>query len=252
MTSENPAILRDFLLISGLLLDVATFLQVCLSRIMYACLVLARYQHPQFTTSVKKSAKELIRHFETAHIVCTFLLFYDMIIYIEDGRNSVMAEAKRKSKARIEQSVLLPPATEPNGLIDRDTWIEETSSGFISKSPSNRFIYRVILETLWPKDHGIPGPIVDREDIRKAVDIAKGKTYIDAFRRLRELQGEEGLLGIVKQGNQYQLIDLNVYPKKTPRTHLSDEKWSRILIHYGNKCAVCGAAPGEKRFSAGS
>ena len=95
-----------------------------------------------------------------------------------------MAEAKRKSKARIEQSVLLPPATEPNGLIDRDTWIEETSSGFISKSPSNRFIYRVILETLWPKDHGIPGPIVDREEIRKAVDIAKGKTYIDTFRRL--------------------------------------------------------------------
>ena len=159
-----------------------------------------------------------------------------------------MAEAKRKSKARIEQSVLLPPATEPNGLIDRDTWIEETSSGFISKSPSNRFIYTVILETLWPKDHGIPGPIVDREEIRKAVDIAKGKTYIDTFRRLRELQGEEGLLGIVKQGNQYQLIDLNVYPKKTPRTHLSDEKWSRILIHYGNKCAVCGAAPGEKGF----
>ena len=93
--------------------------------------------------------------------------------------------AERKSKARIEQSPFLTPAAEPDDLVDRDAWIEETTAGFISKSPANRFIYRVILETLWPKGHGIPGPIVNREEIRKAVNLAKQKSYIDTFRRLR-------------------------------------------------------------------
>ncbi len=124
-----------------------------------------------------------------------------------------MANTKRKSRARIEQSVLLPPNPQPHGLIDRDAWIEETSAGFISSSPSNRAIYRVILETLWPKNHGIPGPIIDRDSIRKAVDEAKGKPYLDVFRRLRELQGDEGLLGIVKQGQQYQLKEYEKVPE---------------------------------------
>lgn len=156
--------------------------------------------------------------------------------------------AERKSKARIEQSPFLTPAAEPDDLVDRDAWIEETTAGFISKSPANRFIYRVILETLWPKGHGIPGPIVNREEIRKAVNLAKQMTYIDTFRRLRELQGEEGLLGIVKHGNQYQLSTLNVYQKKTPRIHLSGEKWDRVVAHYQNKCAVCGATNAGKKF----
>lgn len=159
-----------------------------------------------------------------------------------------MENTKRKSRARIEQSALLPPNPEPHGLVDRDTWIEETAAGFISTSTSNRAIYRVILETLWPRGHGIPGPIVDREVIRRTVDAAKGKPYLDVFRRLRELQGDEGLLGIVKQGQQYQLIDINIYQKKTPRTHLSDDKWSAVVTHYHNVCAACGSPPDEKGF----
>lgn len=134
-----------------------------------------------------------------------------------------MATEKRKSKARIEQSALLPPNPTPSPLIDRDEWINNASTGFITSSKANQEIYRVILETLWPKGHGIPGPVIDRDAIREAVNTAKGKQYLDVFRRLRELQGEEGFLGIVKQGNQYQLIDTNIYPKKTPRTHLSDD-----------------------------
>jgi hypothetical protein len=121
---------------------------------------------------------------------------------------------ERKNKARRKQSVLLPPNPKPNALVDRDEWIEKAAIGFIAKSNSNKVIYKVILETLWPKGHGIPGPVIDRDSIRRAVDEAKGKPYLDVFRRLRELQGDEGFLGVVKQGNQYQLIDLNIYAKK--------------------------------------
>ncbi|WP_289748474.1 HNH endonuclease, partial [uncultured Muribaculum sp.] len=55
-------------------------------------------------------------------------------------------------------------------------------------------------------------------------------------------------LGVVKQGNQYQLIDLNIYAKKTPRTHLSDDKWKLVLAQYKNVCAACGCPPGEGGF----
>ena len=153
-----------------------------------------------------------------------------------------MADTKRKSRARIQQSSLLPPNPNPSALVDRDEWIEQAAGGFVTNSAANRGIYRVILETLWPKGHGIPGPVIDREDIRKAVDAAKEKPYIDTFRRVRELQGDEGFLGIVKQGNQYQLIDLNIYAKKMPRTHLSDDKWALVLAQYKNVCAACSWA----------
>ena len=159
-----------------------------------------------------------------------------------------MAEIKRKSKAHTEQSALLPPNPTPSPLVDRNKWIEQAANGFITNSSANRGIYRVILETLWPEGHGIPGPVIDRESIRRAVDSFKGKQYLDVFRRLRELQGEEGFLGIVKQGAQYQLIDLNIYPKKTPRTHLSDDNWNRILAHYHGVCAACGNLADEKGF----
>ena len=159
-----------------------------------------------------------------------------------------MASKKRKIKARIEQSVLLSPNPEPNALVNRYEWIKLATEGFASNSPASRAIYKVILETLWPQGHGIPGPVVDRDAIRSAVDAAKGKPYLDVFRRLRELQGDEGFLGIVKQGNQYQLIDINIYAKKTPRTHLSNDKWSLVVAHYENACAACGSASSEKGF----
>ena len=62
-----------------------------------------------------------------------------------------MATGKRKSKARIEQSALLPANPTPSPLLDRDEWIKNASDGFITSSKANREIYRVILETLWLK-----------------------------------------------------------------------------------------------------
>ncbi len=64
--------------------------------------------------------------------------------------------AERKSKARIEQSPFLTPAAEPDDLVDCDAWIEETTAGFISKSPANRFIYRVSLKPCGPKAMAFP------------------------------------------------------------------------------------------------
>lgn len=159
-----------------------------------------------------------------------------------------MPKPARKSRAKIQQPTFLPPNPTASKLVDRDEWLQTACDGFISGSSANKGIYKVILETLWPVGHGIPGPIIDRETIRNAIDLAKGKPYHDPFRRLRELQGDEGFLGIVKQGTQYQLIDLNIRPKKQPRIHLSDDKWATVLAHYGNVCAVCGGPPDEAGF----
>ena len=62
-----------------------------------------------------------------------------------------MATEKRKSKARIEQSALLTPNQTPSPLIDRDEWINNASTGFITSSKANQEISRVILETFGPK-----------------------------------------------------------------------------------------------------
>lgn len=153
--------------------------------------------------------------------------------------------AQRRTKTSQSQQSLLTPSASPNTLVGRDEWIELAAEGFIAKSAANCQIYRVILETLWPKGHGIPGPIVDREEIRAAVSKAKGKEYHDPFRRLRELQGDEGFLGIIKSGQKYQLIHLNISPKKQPRTSLSDANWNKILSQYSSVCAICGCASDE-------
>ncbi len=152
---------------------------------------------------------------------------------------------QRRTKTSQGQQQLLRPKTEPDSLVDRDEWIEDAVAGFVTKSNANRQIYRIILETLWPKGHGIPGPVIDREEIRKAISEAKGKDYHDPFRRLRELQGDEGFLGIIKSGQKYQLVHLNISPKKQPRTSLSDTNWKKVLEKYGNVCAACGCAPDE-------
>lgn len=153
----------------------------------------------------------------------------------------------RKRTSQAQQS-LLEPSVVPNTLQNRDEWIEKAVEGFATRSPANQLIYRVLLETLWPKNHGIPGPIVSREEIREAVNKAKGKEYRDVFRRMRELQGDEGFLGIIKYGQKYQLIHLNISPKKKPRTSLSVENWRRVLEKYGNTCAACGCDPDENGF----
>lgn len=159
-----------------------------------------------------------------------------------------MSAPRRTKSSQAQQDFQTPNTDGDNYLVERDGWIDKASSGFITNSKANRQIYRVILETLWPKGYGIPGPIVGREEIRAAIDRAKGGTYHDPFRRLRELQGDEGFLGIIKNGQRYQLIHLNISPKKRPRTSLSADKWKTVLGAYNNVCAVCGCTPDENGF----
>ena len=155
---------------------------------------------------------------------------------------------KKKSRARIAYE----PTKEPNKIPCkkgvRTAWLKEASKGFVSPSPSNKKYYAVILETLWPKGHGIPGPLVSSQAIREAVDNSRGSRYLDVFRRVRELQGEEGFLGIVKSGNNYQLVDLGISQKRIPRSHLNKKSWADVLSAYGMKCAACGRSASEKGF----
>ena len=154
---------------------------------------------------------------------------------------------QKKSHARTE----LGCAMQPNEVGDdaaRAEWLKAAVSGFVSPSKANRKYYKAILMELWPKGHGIPGPLVDEKSIRKAVDKACGRRYVDTFRRVRELQGEEGFKGIIKDGAKYQLQDLTISEKRNPRVHLLDADWSTILEAYDGRCAACGRTPEEMRF----
>ena len=153
-----------------------------------------------------------------------------------------------KKTGQPQQSLQQPNPDGANYLVDRDEWIEKASAGFIAKGKANKVYYKAILEAFWPVGYGLPGPILTRDDIRNAVDTARGKPYKDVFRRLRELQGEEGFLGIIKDGAKYQLIHPNISPKKTPRTSLSSDSWTRVLNAYHGVCAACGALPDETGF----
>lgn len=155
---------------------------------------------------------------------------------------------KRKGKTHKSTSELLPPKTEPDAYIDRDKWFEQVVGGFVSPSATNRRYYEIILRTMWPEGHGIPGPHVDQREIREAIDKARGKPYVDTFRRVRELQGEEGIRGLVKQGTTYQLVDLAVAPKRVPRTALGKPDWTKVLGQYNFKCAACQTAADENGF----
>ena len=154
----------------------------------------------------------------------------------------------KKKKSSLNQTSFLPPRTEPTKLQNRQKWLDAVTAGFASNSCSNKEIYRTILETVWPEGHGIPGPIVSPDEIRAAVDKMKGRPYKDVFRRVRELQGDEGILGLIKVGSKYQLIDLNVSPKKQPRRSLSAAEWEAVLEAYHGRCACCGSLPGEVGF----
>lgn len=88
-----------------------------------------------------------------------------------------MSAPRRTKSSQAQQDFQTPNTDGDNYLVERDGWIDKASSGFITNSKANRQIYRVILETLWPKGYGIPGPIVGREEIRAAIDRAKGGTY---------------------------------------------------------------------------
>lgn len=159
----------------------------------------------------------------------------------------------RRSRAMQRFALLVPPKTRPSpDDPNRETWIEETCRGFVNPSDANKAHYRVVLEVLWPRGHGIPGPHIKRDQIRAALDRARkrdGKRpYRDPFRRVREMQGEEGLKGIIRAGQTWQLVDLNVSEKRVPRTALGDEDWEEVLRRYDNACANCKRKPPEVRL----
>lgn len=151
----------------------------------------------------------------------------------------------------------LPQPTPLTVDIDRDKWIQVTCNSFVHPSKLNKEYYRVMLELLWPKNHGIPGPCVIEDQLREAIDSYRRsfhtgsrpyKPYVDVFRRARELQGEEGVTGIAKRGRTYQLVSLVLSEKRIPRTHLGDMEWQLVLGNYQGKCAVCGRMPPEVQF----
>ena len=156
--------------------------------------------------------------------------------------------AKNKSHARITYQPLQQPNTVSCDNTERDKWLKKVCSEFVSPSKKNKEYYTVILHTLWPQNHGIPGPLVEESTIRQAINDYRGTPYVDTFRRMRELQGEEGFLGIIKGGNKYQLVHLNVSEKRVPRTHLNKNEWDSVLEKYNGICAVCGRSPAEKGF----
>ncbi|WP_411268260.1 HNH endonuclease [Pseudohongiella sp. O18] len=111
----------------------------------------------------------------------------------------------------------------------------------------------MILELLWPEGSGIPGPHIPQSEVRAVIDQAReqeGKeAYIDPFRRLRELQGEEGFTCIVKEGTKYQLQSLEVGSKRTPREKPSASLWRQIQEASNFKCLHCGKQAPDVKLS---
>jgi 5-methylcytosine-specific restriction endonuclease McrA len=133
----------------------------------------------------------------------------------------------------------------------REKWLADAEAGFVSSSAANKLYYSVILRALWPAGHGIPGPVLTENDVRVALDDfrhGQGQApYKDVFRRMRELQGEEGFTSIRKEGTRYQLQSLDVSQKREPRAQLSNTEWKKLKEQYGHKCASCGLGePGVK------
>ena len=149
------------------------------------------------------------------------------------------------SSNRASKGFLVDPESDPNiPEMERTRWMDSASAGFVSPSESNRGYYRAILEALWPSDHGIPGPIISQTEIREAVDQYRAQLgkppYKDVFRRLRELQGDEGFTAIIKEGVNYQLQSLTIGSKREPRAKWSASVWRKIKDSSNFRCNHCG------------
>lgn len=165
---------------------------------------------------------------------------------------------ERKSRGRQRFLPLAPVSHQAvPGNILREDWIESVCRKFVSPSDANKSYYRVLLEELWPVGHGIPGPRVKEDELRAAIERFRlsqhsgnkpYKPYVDVFRRLRELQGEEGVTGIGREGKTYQLVSLSLSEKRIPRIKLSDTDWQQILDDYQRRCPVCSRTEPEVRF----
>jgi HNH endonuclease len=166
--------------------------------------------------------------------------------------------SERKSRGR--QKFLALAAVSEKAVsenIVREVWFEEVCQAFVCPSEANKSYYRVLLEELWPEGHGIPGPQIKESELRESIDrfrrsqhsdIKPYKPYVDVFRRLRELQGEEGVTGIGREGKTYQLVSLVLSEKRVPRIKLSDVDWQQILEAHQSRCPVCSRSEPEVRF----
>ena len=134
---------------------------------------------------------------------------------------------------------LQPPSGQPFSSEQRRSQIDRICDRFVARGAANKTIYRILLECLFPPDAGIPGPPVTEREVREAVEANYKPGYKDVFRRMRELQGEEGLTGIIKQGTNYQLIHLAVGAKREPRRPVSRALTLEIALEQGNRCQVC-------------
>jgi hypothetical protein len=172
------------------------------------------------------------------------------------GEAAAAEPPKKPSRARRGSEALLVPNPQPDANIDREAWLDQVERDFVG-GPVNKKYYRLILEKVWPEGHGIPGPLVKESELRAGINELRrterigrnpDENYLDVFRRVRELQGEEGVIGLVKNGQTYQLVDLTLVEKRVRRTALSDEDWVTVLQRYDNKCANCKRSSPEVRL----
>lgn len=158
------------------------------------------------------------------------------------------------SRPRASKGLLLTPKAAPiPDAAARTNWLTKAEDGFVAPGGALKAIYRLILRRLWPEGHGIPGPQVTEEQIRQVIDKAReasgSAVYRDPFRRMRELQGEEGFTCIIKEGKKYQLISTELGPKREPRAKPAKKLWQSIKQSSNYTCAHCGQAEPSVKLS---
>lgn len=151
------------------------------------------------------------------------------------------------SKSGQNPTDLAPPRPDAVPTEDvRRQWLDSAHSNFVHPGGSNRAYYLAVLEYLWPEGHGVPGPHRSEDDVRRVINdrrrqLKPGKAdYRDPFRRVRELQGEEGFVGIVHKGKTVQLVSLHVASKRIPRSPLAPEDKRTVFERDHRRCTVCG------------
>jgi HNH endonuclease len=146
---------------------------------------------------------------------------------------------------RSSTGILFEPASHLTHSAEfREKWLADAAAGYVSKGKANHRYYSLVLKLLWPEGHGLPGPHVKEEVVRKCIDDARldegKKPYRDPFRRLRELQGDEGFKSIIKSGISYQLQSPIVSAKRPPRSKPSAKFWRELQARFGGACGKCG------------
>lgn len=158
------------------------------------------------------------------------------------------------AKSRASKGLLLQPkvAPVPDSTV-RAAWISKSTIAFVAPGNALKKIYGLILNRLWPEGHGIPGPQVSESEIRELINDARAaegeEPYVDPFRRMRELQGEEGFTCIIKEGRNYQLVSLDVTSKREPRLKPPPKLWNSIKSFTNYKCAHCGQNEPDVKLS---